>query len=314
VGLDLEFDVKQTHPLIRELYDHNIKELYQNSSKSYVDQKAVFWLCDMAVNDRVRINPFYPAAVGLGSNMVITATLCNIVLEAFGPYTLLKFECDQLGTYVFDSHPNNTFSKEIFIPIEPENHPKINGNLVLYDGSTVKTNISIYFNTSTSMEYNYSITIGQSYEFTVTGSLLTILGKAPLYDTEVYVDVYTNAKFNHTFYLQKSEKIETTEFRKTFLIDTSNSYYFEMFLDSEYRMDVTFLINASFIAGTDPSNPSDPSDPNDPDDGGDDGNDDPSNPSNDLSNLNIYGFIPGTLIILSSVGIGGVAIYKKKFK
>jgi hypothetical protein len=314
MGLDLEFDVKQTHPLIQEIYNHSIKELYQTLEKTYIDQRAIFWLCDMAVNDRVRINPQYLAIVGLGSNMVITVTLCNIVLEAFGPYTLLKFESIQLGTYVFDSHPNNTFSKEIFIPIEPENHPKINGNLVLYDGSMVKTNISISFNTTTSMEYSYSITEGQSYEFKVTGSLLTTLGKVPLCDTQVYVDVYTNGKFNHTFHLSESEKIETTEFRKNFLIDTSKNYYFEMFLDSEYREFPTFLTNGTYTAGTDPSNPSDPSDPNDPEDGGDDGNDDPSNPSQSTPNLNIFGFIPGVVILLSSAGIGGVVFYKKKFK
>ncbi|MEJ2251482.1 MAG: hypothetical protein P8Y97_17735, partial [Candidatus Lokiarchaeota archaeon] len=291
--LDIEFNVKLTHPLIKTLYNPTLSEVFQTTDHSYIDQRALYWLSDMAVNDRVRINPAFPNSVTLGSNFNISATLCNIILEEFGPYTILKFESEQLGTYVLEHQPDNSFRKEIFIPIVPSNYPELHGHLVLYDGSSVKTNISISFNTTIELQYTSSIQNGSSYTFTVRGSLIIDSAKIPLHFTKAYVKVYIEGNYNDTFSLNPAEKIEYVIFTKSIEIDPTKHYYFELYLDSDFCATPIFLENATYIPNTDPGDPVDN-----------------SNTPKNLSAKDpiVFGFIPGTMIFSGTAGIVGFTL------
>ncbi|MFX1393533.1 MAG: prenyltransferase/squalene oxidase repeat-containing protein [Promethearchaeota archaeon] len=134
LDLDISFDLDLTYELIETIYSPEFNEYYLTTANQKIDQNVFYWICDMAMNDEIKIIYQYSNPVSLGETVNLTATLRNIVLEEFGSYIYLKFESTQVGTLTFIKQPDCTFNVEIPIPDTPSNYPSVQGNIVVYSG------------------------------------------------------------------------------------------------------------------------------------------------------------------------------------
>ena len=101
----------------------------------------------MAKNDDIKISAQYSDSVKLGGNINITVSLQNIVLREFGPYINVKFESDQIGKITFTKQSDSTFYTELTIPDNPNNYPRVIGNITIYSGSLKIQEFPISFQT-----------------------------------------------------------------------------------------------------------------------------------------------------------------------
>ncbi|GAG75226.1 unnamed protein product, partial [marine sediment metagenome] len=89
LDLNIIFDVDLTHALIQDIYSESINDFFLTPEREVVDHKAFSWVCEIALNDDVRIDTTYLSSIILGSTNNITASLCNMILNDFGPYTIV---------------------------------------------------------------------------------------------------------------------------------------------------------------------------------------------------------------------------------
>ncbi|MFX1399592.1 MAG: hypothetical protein ACFFAS_21410, partial [Promethearchaeota archaeon] len=134
LNLDSSFDLDLTYDLIKTIYSPEFYEYYLTTAKQDINQDVFYWICDMAMNDEIKVNYQYSNPVSLGETVMVNATLRNIVLEEFGSYVYLKYESDQIGTLTFTKQPDCTFYLEIPIPNSPANYPTVSGEIVVYSG------------------------------------------------------------------------------------------------------------------------------------------------------------------------------------
>ncbi|GAG77859.1 unnamed protein product, partial [marine sediment metagenome] len=100
--LDIVFDIDQTHSLIQSIYSEFYNEFYLTSERAILEQEAFLWVCEMAKNDKVRINARFSESTTLGSSNTFSVDIVNLIFSDFGQYTTVKLESVQLGTIVFD--------------------------------------------------------------------------------------------------------------------------------------------------------------------------------------------------------------------
>jgi hypothetical protein len=131
LGLDFNFDVPETQTLINNLYEPGLREFYLTSQKNTIQQEVIWWICDVAENDRIRITPSFSPSVTPGGWNNISCTLGNLVLNDFGTYATVRFESPQVGVELFTKY-NDIFYKNIQVPKDISDNSIIEGNLSVY--------------------------------------------------------------------------------------------------------------------------------------------------------------------------------------
>jgi len=242
------FDVTLTHRLVQDLYSEESAEFFLNTDNNTVSQEAFSWICEMAGNDKIRINCQYSDNVMLGESNSMTASICNIILKDFGPYYMVKFESDQVGTEVFNKLPDNTFEKDVFIFPDLDNYPQIVGDIIVYNGLVKVSEIPISFQTFYNLITSHNVSkTADNIHFEFNISISSGIGIYPLYDSNIYVDIYKNGQFLE----QKSLSVDhnSIEGYSLFNLDYSFSsigeYHFEVYLDNPFESAHSLIFEAS---------------------------------------------------------------------
>ena len=247
LDISIGFDIEQTHSLIQSIYSDVYNEFYLTTDRAVLEQEAFMWVCEMAKNDQVRINANYPQSIALGSSIIFSVDLDNIILTNFGQYTTVKLVSVQLGTFVFDQTVNHTHQKEIHIPVDPNNYPLIVGELSVYDGSTKVAQLPISFITNFDTIYGISISKTESrIEILVNASHRFASGEQPIFDGSMLAHVYRAGNYIDTVFLTSEHGLQSTEFKLVYRPSYSGIYYFELYLDDPYHSSSQFVIDTSF--------------------------------------------------------------------
>ncbi|MFX1479455.1 MAG: hypothetical protein ACFFCI_15080 [Promethearchaeota archaeon] len=147
LNLDFTIDAKSVQKLVRTIYSENKKEFYSTTDRSILNQEILLWVCDMARNDKLKIDAKYQEGVMLGRDLSITASLYNIICTSFEYNLTFIFESPNLGIHLFDKRNENNFTTTVFVKQSPQNHPVITGKLIAYDNGVKLAEKSISINT-----------------------------------------------------------------------------------------------------------------------------------------------------------------------
>jgi prenyltransferase beta subunit len=294
LNLQAVFDVEQSHSLIQSIYSGSHHEFFKSTERNALKQEAFAWICEMAKNDKVRVNAQYSNSIQLGGDNLISVELCNLILSDFGQYTTVKLESEQLGSILFDKMDNHTHQKEIHVPIDPQNYPLIEGELCVYDGSLKVAQTPISFQTTFDSIYNVSTSKTESrIEITVVASLRFISGEQPVYDGIMRAEVYRDGTYIDTILFASEDGLKSTTFTFIYRPSYSGNYLFEIYMEDPYRSNSQFVVDITYTyKDLDPIHKDDPI---------------PSYESD--ANLTI----PLAMVILT-VGSGGFASSLKKSK
>ena len=242
LNLDLSFDVDLTHSLVHAIYSEELNEFYLTTDRKSIEQQVFLWICDMAKNDKVRISSEYSDNVMLGDYNHVNASLCNIILKDFGPYTTVKLESPQIGTIILDQQANNSFQKEIFIPVSPNNYPMVRGNITLYDGPNFIEELPIVFQTYYDLTIAHKVSKGSNNaNIEINVSLISGLGEQPLYDCYAYADIYKNGNLLETKNFLV-EHIDYSFLTLNYTFESVGNYSLKFYLENPYELD-SMLIN-----------------------------------------------------------------------
>lgn len=129
-----DFDINAARTLIRDLFLEEEGEYLESHSALIPNTNALFWICDIAENDEVRIIYDVDNPITLGEYFAINATLCNLLLDDFGAYATVKFESTELGVIVLDKD-GDLYSENIFVPLNSEYEDGIVAHLCVYMGA-----------------------------------------------------------------------------------------------------------------------------------------------------------------------------------
>ncbi len=249
LDLDILFDVDLTHNLVQAIYSEDLHEFYLTTDRKVIEQQAFLWICEMARNDKVRIDSQYTDDVMIGDYNTITASLCNIILADFGPYTTVKYESPQLGTIVLDPLPDNTFEKDVYITVNQDNYPQIDGFISVYEGIILIEQIPVLFQTSYGLIKDYLIVPHSSgVNSEVNISLLSASGSHPLHDSVVYAEIYKNDQMLEVknFVVEHLEPEGYSLFTLNYSARSTGNYVVKIYLDNPYETTTEFISEAQF--------------------------------------------------------------------
>jgi hypothetical protein len=241
--------VESTHNLVQEIYSEELHEFYLTTERKSIEQQAYLWICEMAKNDKVRISSHYSDTVIIGDSNTINVSLCNMILADFGPYKTVRFESTQLGDKVLDLLPDGTFEGGVYVPVNQDNYPQIDGFIRVYEGITLIEQIPLSFQTSYGLLKEYSIgTHSSGINSEVNISLISASGSHPLHDSIVYAEIYKNEQMVETknFVAEHLEPQGYSLFTLNYSAGSTGDYEMKIFLDNPYETISEFIAEAQF--------------------------------------------------------------------
>ncbi|MFW9822599.1 MAG: hypothetical protein ACFFE4_06675 [Candidatus Thorarchaeota archaeon] len=181
LDLGLEFKRDELQALIHSIYNYPLHEFYVDTTKTVIDQSIFLWICDIAKNDPLVIEANYDNPIILGTHLVITASLSNLVLSNFEYNLSFEFVSPQLGYYRMVKEDYNLFSLDLYVPHRAVNYPSIEIKLVAYDTNNQLVERFIIINTLFNQKYynnEISAAVVLSALFlTIPGGFVLISGK-----------------------------------------------------------------------------------------------------------------------------------------
>ncbi len=245
--LDIEFNSILIQNLVNTLYSEEYEEFYMAIDRKNIEQEAFLWICEMARNSPIEIEASYSSTVELGGINSMEVSLQNLVLRDFGAYITFKFESDQIGTFTFSKVGDNTYVRDIPIPLDFQYCPIIEGKLCAYEGVQKKAELDIQFHTTYSIIHNLYINNTDSpIDLRVNISLLANNTKFPLSSGNVFTKIYKDALMFDEIDFSKVEFNYSSVFTLTYSPPEEGEYFFEIFLYDQIR-DLTSMIgNSSF--------------------------------------------------------------------
>jgi len=257
LDLNIDFNINLSHNLIQQIYSRESHEFYLTSADKELKQDIFMWICDMAKNDQVRINSKYLNEVKLGNFFNISASLCNIILSEFGPYTIVKFESQQIGVIPLTKISNGSFEKAIFIPIDSNNFPFINGSLCVYDGSLKIAESKVSFKTTYELKINSKIINDiDDISIIINISLISGVGLQALYNSRVIAEIYNDDQFIEVRYFTSKDYLEYTAFYLGYKPEKTVKTFIKIYLDDTFQSNLTWLFDVFYFANNrDSDNP-----------------------------------------------------------
>ncbi len=249
LDLEINFDLAQTQALVAALYSEEYYDFYRSTEKTIIDQRIFYYICDIAKFSPMNMKTTFPDTIALGKTFSMGVEFGNLVVADYGIYTSVRFESSNLGTIVLERLDNNTYEKsDIFIPTEVANYPEINGNISIYDGLTLKASFPIVINTY----YERSITISEQelsngIRINVEGSYLFGSGIEPLYDCEIFADVFRNGLKTGTIYFTGEDFTTISKFILTYNPLKGGEYEFSLYLEDPFQFEPVLLGNVTYF-------------------------------------------------------------------
>jgi len=254
LDLDIQFDLDLTHALVEDIFSDQNKEYYLTMSHETMDQEIFLWICDMAKNDNVRINPGYDGSVQLGGLINISATLCNIILKDFGPYATVKFESSQIGTITLEKQADNSYQKDVFIPVISDNYPTVDGSICMYDSSIKKAEAPVSFQTTYGLEIKGDIFKNTNdINIIVNVSLISAIERQAVYNGEVYAEFYQGLDQIGPIYLTPNHDAgRYSLFSLNYIPQENGIYEVKVYLKDGFNPNPLYILNTtySYNAGT----------------------------------------------------------------
>ncbi len=254
LSLQIEFDLDQTHSLIKSIFDEKEQELYLTPQQEKLNYEILYWLSYMAVNDEYRCIIDYDTTVQLNGCNYINASICNIVLEGLGPYAILKLESEQLGTHTFDETGEGNYEYIANVPLDPANYPIVYANVCLYEASQRIKGYPFSFTTEYIFDSLFSVSNStDTRDIVIQAHLSTATGNVSLYNGIAYVDIYRNGEFVQKKFLNMQDYADHTEFIDTISYNLSGEYRLELYvndgLETSYHHIGTYIF--TYIASSD---------------------------------------------------------------
>ncbi len=259
LNLDIQFDVDQTHQLIQQIYSPGLNEFYETNNKMSINQDIFYWLVYMAKHDEVRIDINYGETAMLGTSNKINVSLCNLILESFSSYTVVKFESALFGSIPLTEGINNTYEIEIYIPVNTDYYPTIDGIIRVYDVNNIIAELPIsidtYYNINKELTF---LNISRGIKYEIDMSLTFGDGQTqPAYNSDVYMFVYRDGTYLKTEYFTRDDFLDYSTFKVEYQFDGYGQYYFGVYLQ-DYIDDnpITISNNSYLYESGDPNEPS----------------------------------------------------------
>ncbi|MBY9007897.1 MAG: hypothetical protein KGD63_14240 [Candidatus Lokiarchaeota archaeon] len=232
LSLDINFNFNLAQSLVKVIYSEQSNNFYLTSDHERIDSEILYWICYMAKNNDLEINMEFEENILIHSENFFNISINNIILEDYSPYSIVKFESDQLGTILLNKQEDNSFYGIISIPLDSSNYPVVYGNISLYEGTLPIFTKNISIQTSYSLDYSYNITkIGDSISVELNSSLITGYGREAFSEKEAFLEIYINEALIRTESLSMTEENSWNEFLTSYKMSQSGDYTFKLFLD-----------------------------------------------------------------------------------
>ena len=244
LNLDIDFDAISVYNLVQHIYSPDLQEFFLDEDKEEIEQEALLWICEMAKNDKLRIDIQYSDRIKLGTHNSISVSLYNMILKDFGPHVIVKYESNQIGTKVFDKMPDNTFHKYIGVPVNPGYYPQVNGSISVYKGLTLIKDRNISFQTVYDFNYTDRIIKKDNFiqiEYDV--SYCFSLGYEPAYDTRIYATILKNNLYKEIENFTRKDYFEYSKFTLYFYYPDDSEYSFNITLVDNFHPEGLYLSN-----------------------------------------------------------------------
>jgi len=243
LNLDIDFDLNQTQDLVQVLYSEEFEEFYRSTDKQLIDQRILYYICDIAKYSKINMKSSYPESVRLGDTFDISVEFGNLIIEDYGAYTSIRLESNQLGTFIFDHLDNNTYRKSnIFISTNTENYPSITGNITIYEGITLKASFPINITTT----YDISTDISKQehsnrVRIIIEASYIFGSGIEPLYDSEAYAMIYRNGEELGMVFLSGEDDATKRIFSLDYYPNEGGDYLFDLYINEIYQEEHKYI-------------------------------------------------------------------------
>ncbi len=311
----IDFDIGSVRNLLFNLFIEEEEEFFNSYISEIPDTNMIFWICDIAKNDDIRLFYQIDDSATLGYTFHIEASICNLILDDFGPTVTMKLETDKLGKIVLERISENLFGNDILLELDPEHLPRINGYLSVYSGIDkifeVPMELEIGIDIISNYAYNNnSDTLNIGFEYTIS----TSWGYTPLSGTDMYADIIVNNTFGEKVSLEPSQSGQKNQYNLTYNFVDDGTYILDFyithpFLDPEIydpevgKKELTLaMIFSNNTISEIPDNSNNNTDIIPSNDDSTDNSDDNS----EESNTNYIGEIVTPFVIISSISIGSI--------
>jgi len=239
----VDFDLDATRMLINDLYLDVEGEFLEFIDSEVVNTDILYWICDIAANDEIRINYNFDNPATIGYPFHINATLNNLVLDDFGQMATVKFEINELGNITLDQYGSN-YEKDIYLDVNPNYFPKLYANLCVYKDTEkiieqpieIDTDVNIVSNHS---YFNYTHTLDTYFEYTIN----TLGGYTVIPNAQMYVSVYLNSFFSENISLGSSDNGTHNIFDMSYQYTNWGNYTFEFYVIHPFLNEVIYNPN-----------------------------------------------------------------------
>jgi len=245
--VDIDFDTDLTYGLVQDIYSEDLHEFYLTTDRVLINQKAFFWISEMARNSIISIEVQYPSEVSLGSTTTISAILSNLVLRDFGTYITFKFESEQIGAYIFSKLEDSTYNLDLLIPFNADYYPEIEGTLCAYEGTQKKAELGISFSTIYSLKYTLSTYEGtDTIYIEVNASVSNNETSYPVSDGKAFAQIYKDGEFMKEIYFSYKNFTKYSMFIFNYSPNTKGVYHFDVYFDDGIQEELINIGNATF--------------------------------------------------------------------
>lgn len=265
LSLDINFNLDLTHQLIKDIYDPTEDKLYLNPKHEEIDPLSFYWVCYMVHHDGYKFNLDYESVVQLNGQNLITATICNIILDTADTYHTVKLESDILGTFTLTETENETYEFLADIPLDPSYYPTITGELCLYEGPFLIASEPFTFDTTYELNYEFqAINNSDVQEFFINASLSTYTGLCELSNGEGIIRTHRNGELLYDNHFSVEQMGTYTEFSKSITLPEYGEYRFDLYLNDGFNETEHYIGSHTYLyQNTSDSGSDDP--PADPD-------------------------------------------------
>ncbi|MFX0148906.1 MAG: hypothetical protein ACFE8E_14295, partial [Candidatus Hodarchaeota archaeon] len=237
LNLNIEFDFTLTHSLVKALYSEYLREFYLTTDFECIDQIIFHWVCELAKNDKLKIDCSYIDFLLLGSINTLTTTFNNIILDDFGPGTSVKFESEQLGMLTLEKQISS-FQTNFLVPETPKCYPKIDGVLRIYDYAQLIAQKQISIETYFDLIVSHTIIKNaEKVHFELNISRGFFSGHYAVYNSTLRVLIYDKQNYTETLEFSREDFANYSKFNLNYILPDENDYYFNISLYDEFFVD-----------------------------------------------------------------------------
>ena len=121
------------------------------------------------------------------------------------------------------------------------NYPIVSGNISVYDGQNLVEELTISFQTYYDLTITHKVSKGSnSVNIEINVSLISGLGKQPLYDCDAYADVYQNGNLLETtnFLVEHTDHSLLT---LNYTFESAGDYVLKFYLENPYEINPLFI-------------------------------------------------------------------------